>query len=437
MARRLSVDNWANSLFTDINTTKNELLGIWDEMALTEEQRTIRLKDSETYVASERDQVVRIRNTIAKYLAKSEALRSELGIDDSYERNIPAGLVPQANFLKMEVKSLESTKEQRMVEQLKVFETAKVACEKIGVSITDAGDFASRILPAARIAELRIQAVDAERTFKDRLSQIKGIQQGLSKIVSHIGKAEFTNNDLTMISLDYENNPVILDEQVLDNFVQLEKKAKEVFESWLAKVQFEYHDLMVELNDLWSKCHVPEEERYYPNQFDPNTQTQSDLERLKLEVAQWKLKYSEGKPIYDKLNEWLKVWEEFLEFENPHTDAGKYNNRGGALQAYLKREKQVKALVPKLLAELESLCSEHTKTNENIPTAGPGKMAPDEYASKSALNRVRNTPGSIAKTPRSTRRFNTSQASLISVIEPTIPPTVSDLVVRKPPPQNM
>ena len=45
--------------------------------------------------------------------------------------------------------------------------------------------------------------------------------------------------------------------------------------------------------------------------------------------------------------------------------------------------------------------------------------------SKSALNRVRATPGSISKTPRSTRRFNTSQASLISVIEPTIPPTVS------------
>ena len=50
MARRLSVDNWANALFTDINTTKNELLGIWDEMALTEEQRSVRLKDSETYV---------------------------------------------------------------------------------------------------------------------------------------------------------------------------------------------------------------------------------------------------------------------------------------------------------------------------------------------------------------------------------------------------
>lgn len=376
---------------------------------------------------------------------------------------MPPGLVPQANFLKMEVKSLETTKEQRMVEQLKVFEAAKVACEKIGVPIIDADTFANHVVPAARIAELRIQAVDAERTFKDRLNQIKTIQQNLNKIVTHIGKAEFTNEDLTLIAMDYEKNPAVLDEQVVDSFVHLEVKAKEVFESWLTKVQFEYHDLMVELNDLWEKCHVPEEERYFPNQFDPNTQTQHDLERVKLELAQLKLKYSEGQPIYDKLNEWLKIWEEFLEFENPHTDAGKYNNRGGALQAYLKREKQVKALVPKLLSELEALCSEHGKTSENMPTAGPGKMTPGEYArylmktheeekmlvkmnkerekktkllqetrfgvtpspSKSALNRVRATPGSISKTPRSTRRFNTSQASLISVIEPTIPPTVS------------
>lgn len=50
MSRRTSVDNWANKLFSRITHTRDELFQLWTEMALTEEQQTSRLSQSEAAV---------------------------------------------------------------------------------------------------------------------------------------------------------------------------------------------------------------------------------------------------------------------------------------------------------------------------------------------------------------------------------------------------
>lgn len=186
---------------------------------------------------------------------------------------------------------------------------------------------------------------------------------------------------MILVDMDYDKFDAILSEEIVSGFVQLQKDAEQRFQAWFEGVQFEYDELMVQLNDLWELCVVSECERYFPRRFNPELQTYDDLENVKKEVARLQLRYTEGKEIYDKLREWLQLWQEKIDFEEDHTSGKeKYNNRGGALQQRLKREAQVKALVPKVLAELEHLCKEYAKTHENLPPVGPGGMEACEYA---------------------------------------------------------
>uniref|UniRef100_A0AC34QI97 Protein regulator of cytokinesis 1 n=1 Tax=Panagrolaimus sp. JU765 TaxID=591449 RepID=A0AC34QI97_9BILA len=467
--RRQSVDNWANQLFNVISQTKVDLNNIWDEMSLSEDQRQSRLLDSQTFVKNlleemidhERKQLTKIHATHEKYLEKVRALCKELDFDENLDRKLPKGLVPQTNYLKLEIKSLEAVKADKLVEQKNIYDAAREACDKIGAVIPNGELFETRIMSADEVVKLQMKTMEAQTVFKERLYKIKEIQQDLHKMVSRIGRLEFSSADLALLDIDYDKVAAVLDEHIVENFVQLHSKAKVIFDEWFDKMKHEYHDLMVELTEYWDKCHVPESERYFPLHFDPERQTHHDIQLLKKEVSKLKLRYVEGKAIYDKLNEWLIVWEEFIEIDSGTIGAEKYKNRGGQLQAYLKREKQIKASIPKLLAELEQMCDEFAKTNENIPTAGANNMNVAEYARflkeeyeerkmheklnkdlekknklvhetrfgvtpspKSALNRVRQTPASIHKSPRPKKVvLDASQLSSFSAIEPVHTPS--------------
>ena len=78
-----------------------------------------------------------------------------------------------------------------------------------------------------------------------------------------------------------------------------------------------------------------------------------------------------------KLREWINAWEEKLQTEDiSNNSKDKYHDRGGSLQARLKRETQLKQLVPKKLKELEDLC----KRSAKVPKIGATMMSADEYA---------------------------------------------------------
>lgn len=47
-------------------------------------------------------------------------------------------------------------------------------------------------------------------------------------------------------------------------------------------------------------------------------------------------KYKRGRPVFDKLNEWMSLWKERLNAEQRVCRTSFYNQRGGNLQASLK-----------------------------------------------------------------------------------------------------
>ena len=47
------------------------------------------------------------------------------------------------------------------------------------------------------------------------------------------------------------------------------KQKSEALAEYYEKIQFEYDELMIELQSLWDLCLVPETERYFPKTFNP------------------------------------------------------------------------------------------------------------------------------------------------------------------------
>ena len=105
------------------------------------------------------------------------------------------------NWLKAELRALKMKKEERITEQLAVFNEAKEACDRVGRNLTYE-DISNTLVPPSRIHEWKKQKSAA--------------------------LAEY-----------YE------------------------------KIEFEYDELMIELQSLWDFCLVPETERNFPKTFNP------------------------------------------------------------------------------------------------------------------------------------------------------------------------
>uniref|UniRef100_A0A914XVU8 Uncharacterized protein n=1 Tax=Panagrolaimus superbus TaxID=310955 RepID=A0A914XVU8_9BILA len=387
--RRLSVDHWQSSLVTRIDNAKDLLSGLWDEMALSEEQRKERLQDSEKLVFDlldnmvkyEQQQLEEVKRKCLQYRKELEELRHELGIGPISETMIPKGLAPSGNWLKNECKALIKKKKERMSEQLQVYQEVKEACDRIGWDLVTGDNISTHLVPTSRIMEWKKQKIEADTVYIDRIDKIKQLQSAIRGIVNHIGRKEFDDHDITLVDMDYDKYKAVLSEEIVQSFENLHTRANQSYTQWYENIQFEYDELMIELQELWEVCIVAECDRFFPKTFNPEIQTVDDIENLRNEIAQLRLKYTEGKIVYDKLREWLALWHEKLEYEDDSKNSkDKYNNRGGSLQARLKREAQLRNQVPRVLSELEALCEEFGKTHENIPTAGPGRMHAAEYA---------------------------------------------------------
>uniref|UniRef100_A0A914QN81 Uncharacterized protein n=1 Tax=Panagrolaimus davidi TaxID=227884 RepID=A0A914QN81_9BILA len=182
--KRFSVDHWQTSLVTRINNAKDSLSELWDEMALSEEQRKERLQDSEKLVFDlldnmvkyEQQQLEEVKRKCLQYRKECEELRHELGIGPLPEAVIPKGLAPSGNWLKNECKALMKKKKERMAEQLQVFGEVKEACDRVGWDIGSIDNISTHIVPSSRIMEWKKQKIEADATYNVRIEKIKELQ---------------------------------------------------------------------------------------------------------------------------------------------------------------------------------------------------------------------------------------------------------------------
>src|SRR4051812_32958541 len=91
------------------------------------------------------------------------------------------------------------------------------------------------------------------------------------------------------------------------------------------------------MEELAKKCFradvAPE---HYRLDFKPGAQGERDLQKLETQIERLEEKYARGKPVFDKLNEWMGLWKEKLNAEQRACRTSFYKNRGGSLNNTLR-----------------------------------------------------------------------------------------------------
>lgn len=67
---------------------------------------------------------------------------------------------------------------------------------------------------------------------------------------------------------------------------------------------------------------------------------EKDIQQLEEDLKHMEEMYERGKPVFDKLNQWISIWHEKLESERRVCRTSFYKNRGGQLTASLKVKKK-------------------------------------------------------------------------------------------------
>uniref|UniRef100_A0A915EKB2 Protein regulator of cytokinesis 1 n=2 Tax=Ditylenchus dipsaci TaxID=166011 RepID=A0A915EKB2_9BILA len=180
----------------------------------------------------------------------------------------------------------------------------------------------------------------------------------------------------------------------------------------------------------------------------------NDIQKMEEEVKQLQEKYQRGRPVFDKLNEWMSLWKEKLAGEQRVCRASFYNNRGGSIASTLKRQKQVAVNMNKAFEDLQTIVCEYVKQDYDEHDIMVEGMLPNKYAeyvmdeyerdkemqkAQKQFARKHTECGQIKTLPRSVKRANaptntpatTTRAtrkrsfscSQLSVISPTSTPS--------------
>ncbi|CAH1966573.1 unnamed protein product [Acanthoscelides obtectus] len=159
--------------------------------------------------------------------------------------------------------------------------------------------------------------------------------------------------------------------------------------------------LRQQIQEMWQKCHVTEEEGTSQfHFFDTNHYTETALELFEKELQKWKDYFEENKEIIQLLNRHSKLWSKFMGLQE-HADAGRLKNRGGQLLKEERERNQLTKSIPKVECQLQSLCDKFEEIHQK-PFKTFGQTVTDylenahqdfENMRKAKLN-GRKTPGS-------------------------------------------
>uniref|UniRef100_A0AC35F262 Uncharacterized protein n=1 Tax=Panagrolaimus sp. PS1159 TaxID=55785 RepID=A0AC35F262_9BILA len=147
---------------------------------------------------------------IARVPKKCEELRHGLGPEAVVQKELPPSVF--------------------MAEQLQIYGEVKEACDRVGWDIIGSiGNISTQIVPSSRIMEWKKQKTAADETYNVRLEKIKELQTTIRKIVNHIGRKEFSDNDLMLIDMDYDKCEAVLSEEIVQHFKDLHTRVHQSY----------------------------------------------------------------------------------------------------------------------------------------------------------------------------------------------------------------
>ncbi|TKR83301.1 hypothetical protein L596_016921 [Steinernema carpocapsae] len=387
--RRLSLDMETAEAVENINSTMQRLHEIWEQISMDESARVKRVRNAYSHlkqllaemVEGEEEMAEQIVRDIKKNTEKVANIRTEMEMRpfpfDDYEENS----IALWKALEKDLKDLKKTTDERVQEEKEIREQMQEMVRKLDDDeLLDEVPFtpSQKVPTTSELATLRLKLEDLQTMYASRVAELLHLQSFLIKETRHMNYQalskeirDFIDDDL--IEVD------VLSAKRIEEIKKLSSNVKEEFVRWAEDAQFRYLELYSQIKELWDKCYVSEMERCFPEVFDPEIQTNEDIEFLKDEVKRLDKCLSERKPIYANIEKWQALWTEKCEYEDKAShDRNFYNNRGGQLQTILKRQAEVDRALPRLQREIEMATNIYRSSHPGEDVLIDG-VSPTEY----------------------------------------------------------
>ncbi|GFU99888.1 protein regulator of cytokinesis 1 [Trichonephila clavipes] len=118
-----------------------------------------------------------------------------------------------------------------------------------------------------------------------------------------------------------------------------------------ANIHVEISEYRKELEELWSKCCLTDQEKKFDLFYSSET-TDEILRAHEAEVEKWHKHYKDIEHILMNINKRQLLWDKLIAFENKAADPNRFKNRGGNLLREEKERKMLQKELPKLEDEI-------------------------------------------------------------------------------------
>jgi len=288
---------------------------------------------------------------------------------------------------------LISLKETRTRQQNELYKSLKKFCRRADTYDYQLfQDVNEKIYTEGELSNLRQALADLYDKIMMRQETVNELQVESKKICEIIGSTcVLPDPDQELIDTDCYSSTSVLSEEVIERLEMINLRLKEEHDAWMETVAERYDDLLAKTNELAKKCC-----RGAISRPSGDKQTSATaLKKLESNYQDLQEKYERGGPIFDKLNEWLALWQERLNSEQRACRTSFYNNRGGSLNTTLKRQKYLQVHIPQVFNELckltEKFAIEHDVQEILVDGFRPDKYVAaivEEYERDKELYRV-------------------------------------------------
>jgi len=412
----------AEKLRTLLDSGLHQLYGLWDEIGLDESTQRDRSQTVEDHFKSLLDRMIKEENGLKKRLVESlehsikqcVRLSKELGMKYD-EPDSRLALIKLEHALRGEAKRLETVKEERMAEVLKLRKTDEELCQRLAV---DPFYVSSTTVPTSHqmeglkdhirgleeekftrleqyvklketilslYSELETEpATDFEREVAcedtDRFVLSTSNLTSVGGIVKKLEEEKTRNMRATMEAVEkldslYERLQLDMGEKyqfLSDNpghgpstITILHKEIERLEEIKKANIEKFVNTLRNELHKLWDDCFYSPEQR---NRFSPLHSidfTEELLEAHEAEAAKVKKYLHDNKELFNKVAQRQEVWNKFMELERRAKDPSRLlNARGKSLLVEEKERNKVNKALPRVEQELENLIADWERLHQ-------------------------------------------------------------------------
>ncbi|KAI1727927.1 microtubule associated protein (MAP65/ASE1 family) domain-containing protein [Ditylenchus destructor] len=388
--RRMSVEDSIAQLIVRIRKTMDKLAELWDAVGIDQPTRECRTEAAyihfytllDDIVQSEERMVDGVASDIeARRLAVAD-LRNMFKMPKFHEAPYASGSIALLKALDRDFCVLNKRKEDAIANQMDVYRKLKELCLKLEIDPPVRNDVENNIFTTAELKALQNKKAELSLEVEKRSKTAGNLQKKCRRMYHAVHKfLSFNAEQENLLNTDFASGHALLSDDVMRRLEELNNFLDHEYQSWVEQICERYHELKMKLKDLTHKCGGDIQNEFFEDKFDPENRSEHDVERLAEDVDDLAQRYENGCSVFDKLCKWKVLWNEKLDMEKQAQSANFYNNRGGQLNIFLRRQKQLAVSLPNAMHELKQAVimylNDDTKQMSDILVEG---MTPDKYA---------------------------------------------------------